>query len=223
MPPPVLGVDACRAGWIGALLHDGRVRVLVAADIAALVAAAGIDVVGVDIPIGLPDAGRRTSDALARSRLRGRGSTVFPTLARAAFEAPTYAEARAASLAATGLSASAQSYALRAKVLDVDGFVRSRPGVTVLEVHPELSFTTMSGLRLPPKKSAAGARARRAALRAADVAPPAYRRGGGYGVDDLLDACAVAWTARRHATGRAESLPAEPEVFSDGIPAAIWV
>ena len=42
-------------------------------------------------------------------------------------------------------------------------------------------------------------------------------------LDDLLDACAVAWTARRYAAGTAYSLPDPPEVFSDGLPAAIWV
>jgi len=41
--------------------------------------------------------------------------------------------------------------------------------------------------------------------------------------DDLLDACAVAWTAARYAAGTAYSLPDPPEVFSDGIPASIWV
>jgi hypothetical protein len=33
----------------------------------------------------------------------------------------------------------------------------------------------------------------------------------------------VAWTAARCASGTARSLPERPEVFSDQIPAAIWV
>ena len=41
--------------------------------------------------------------------------------------------------------------------------------------------------------------------------------------DDVLDACAVAWTATRRAAGLSMSLPDPPEVFSDGIPAAIHV
>jgi predicted RNase H-like nuclease len=40
---------------------------------------------------------------------------------------------------------------------------------------------------------------------------------------DGLDACAVAWTAARYAAGTAYSLPDPPEVFSDNLPAAIWV
>jgi predicted RNase H-like nuclease len=42
-------------------------------------------------------------------------------------------------------------------------------------------------------------------------------------VDDVLDAAAAAWTARRIAEGTARSLPSPAEVFSDEWPAAIWV
>ena len=58
---PVLGVDACRAGWVGAVLEPGapRPRVVVAPTITELVSmvreSLGIVVVGIDIPIGLPD------------------------------------------------------------------------------------------------------------------------------------------------------------------------
>ena len=40
---------------------------------------------------------------------------------------------------------------------------------------------------------------------------------------DLLDACTVAWTARRHHRGESRSLPEVPERFSDGLAAAIHV
>jgi predicted RNase H-like nuclease len=42
------------------------------------------------------------------------------------------------------------------------------------------------------------------------------------GVDDVLDAAAVAWTAVRVARGVARHLPDPPERFSDGIDCAIW-
>ena len=48
-------------------------------------------------------------------------------------------------------------------------------------------------------------------------------KGSGYAPDDVLDACAVAWSAHRRATGDARWLPDPPEVFSDGIRAAIVV
>src|SRR5689334_12594226 len=66
-----LGVDGCRAGWVGALLHGTTYDVLVAADIAGLVdrardEAPGLTVVAIDIPIGLPDDRPRATDMLAR-------------------------------------------------------------------------------------------------------------------------------------------------------------
>ena len=91
--PAVLGVDGCRAGWVGALLRGTTYDVLVAADIASLVAAArhaapDLAVVAIDIPIGLPDDRPRLTDRLARSRLPvGRKSSVFPTPSRAAVAA----------------------------------------------------------------------------------------------------------------------------------------
>jgi len=230
-PAPVLGVDACPAGWVGVVLDPTlRASVFVAADITGLLALVreqhDVPVVAVDIPIGLPDSGGRVADVEARRALAGKASSVFPTPVRSALEAETYAEAREANLAATDgrTSVSAQAYALRAKVLEVDAWVRSGPGAHVLEVHPELSFARMAGGPvLARKKDPDGVLARREALAAHGIVAPPWFRGAGFGEDDLLDACAVAWTAVRHALGVSESLPGEPEVFSDGIPAAIWV
>jgi predicted RNase H-like nuclease len=42
------------------------------------------------------------------------------------------------------------------------------------------------------------------------------------GVDDVLDAAVMAWTASRFAAGLAASMPDPPEKFSDGIDCAIW-
>ena len=40
--------------------------------------------------------------------------------------------------------------------------------------------------------------------------------------DDLLDACAACWSARRIAEGRAESLPREPHSDARGLRMQIW-
>lgn len=227
---PVLGVDACPTGWVGVLLGpEGRPTVHVAATISALIAlvreTVEPSVVAIDIPIGLPDSTGRLADAEARRELVGKGSSIFSTLTRSAYEAKTYEEARAANVAATdGTSASAQAYALRTKILDVDAWVRSGPGTTVIEVHPELSFARLAGTPiLARKKDAEGVRARREALIAHGVVAPAWFRGSGFGEDDLLDACAAVWSAARHDRGASDSFPARPEVFGDGIPAAIHV
>ena len=83
-PAPVLGVDACPAGWVGVVIDPHRrASVFVAPDITGLVDLVrerhDIPVVAVDIPIGLPDHGGRAADVLARRALPGKGSSVFPT------------------------------------------------------------------------------------------------------------------------------------------------
>ena len=116
-----------------------------------------------------------------------------------------------------------QAFALRERINEVDAWLRTRPTVTVVEVHPELSFAVMAGAPIAAsKKTEAGRRERLAALHAAGLPRPSVIDGHGYAADDVLDACAVAWTAARHTLGLARPLPDPPERFSDGIAAAIW-
>jgi predicted RNase H-like nuclease len=227
---PVLGIDACAAGWVGAILEPGapRPRIAVAASIADLVEAVrqslDIQAVAIDIPIGLPDDSIRQADVLARNALKGKASSVFTTLTRAAYGAESRAESDLVNRELSGQGVGAQAFGLREKILEVDAWVRSRPTVAVLEVHPELSFAVMTGAPvLAKKKTDEGQTARLAALAAAGIAPPSVLKGDGYAADDVLDACAAAWTAARRTTGLARSLPEPPETFSDGLPAAIWV
>lgn len=226
----VLGVDACRAGWVGALLEPGapRPRVVVAGSLEALLDAASehlhLEVVAVDIPIGLPDTAVREADRLARAALPGRASSVFSTPVRAAVAAPTYEEANAANRAATTKGISQQAWAIVPKIREAEAFVRAHPDLRVVEVHPEVSFAELAGAPIAArKKDSDGPAARLAALAAAGVASPSILKGSGYGSDDVLDACAAAWTAARVASGLARQLPEPPQVHSDGLPAAIWV
>ena len=223
---PVLGVDGCPGGWVGALLVDDDVRLSTAPGIVALVEGLPVPpaVVGIDIPIGLPDTGGREADRLARTELPpGRKSSVFPTPVRTAVLADTWPEANAANRAATGKGLSHQGFHLCRKIAEVDAWLLAGPGTTVLEVHPEVSFAAMGSDPVPSKKTVEGRATRLAALRAAGLRLPEVRRTPAYDVDDLLDACAVAWTARRHHHGESRSLPAVPERFSDGLDAAIHV
>ncbi len=226
---PVLGLDACSAGWVGALLEPAapRPRIVVAPTVADLVAmvreSTGIRVVGIDIPIGLPDSTIRQADVLARRALPGKASSVFSTLTRSAYSAATRVEADAVNRGLVGQGVGAQAFGLRDKIVEVDAWLRTRPTVTVIEVHPEVSFAAMTGSPiLVSKKTDEGRSQRLEALAAAGIPRPSVLQGQGYAVDDVLDACAVAWSAARHAAGLARPLPDPPEVFSDGIPAAIW-
>ncbi|MEO5608785.1 MAG: DUF429 domain-containing protein [Ornithinibacter sp.] len=225
---PVLGVDGCKAGWVGALLVPGapRPRVVLAPRIADLVetvrAEHDLRVVGIDIPIGLPDKTTRLADALARRSLPGRASSVFTTLTRPAYLTSTRAEADAVNRSLSGQGVGAQAFALRDKILEVDAWLQTRPSVDVIEVHPELSFATMAGAPMAhAKKTEDGTVERLRALAAVGIARPSVLSGSGYAVDDVLDACAVAWTAVRRAGGVSISHPDPPEVFDDGIAAAI--
>jgi predicted RNase H-like nuclease len=223
---PVLGVDGCPAGWVGALLVDDGLTLHVAPAIELLVSRLEVvpAVVGVDIPIGLPDDGSREADRLARTELPpGRKSSVFPTPVRAAVLADTWPEANEANKAASGKGLSHQGFNLCRKIAEVDEWVRRGAPTRVVEVHPEVSFTALGADTVVPKRSAAGADVRRRALRDAGLVLPDVLRGPGWAVDDALDACAVAWTARRLAQGEGRRLPDPPEVFSDGIEAAIHV
>lgn len=223
----VLGVDACKAGWVGVLLAGSTATIHVAATIRDLLDTADVEaraeVVAIDIPIGLPDAGKRAADALARTRVGPRASSVFTTATRAALHAATHAEAVVVNRGLAGSGLSIQAYGLRTKILEVDAWARTA-GRTVIEVHPEVSFAELNGGHLATAKSTAGGLdQRRAALLRQGIEVPATFRRPRVGADDVLDAAAAAWTARRYAAGEAFSLPDPPEVFRDDWPTAIWV
>ena len=182
----MLGVDGCSAGWVGALLEPGapRPRIVVAPTIADLVAmvreSTGIRVVGIDIPIGLPDNTIRQADVLARRALPGKASSVFSTLTRSAYAAATRLEADAVNRGLVGQGVGAQAFALRDKIVEVDAWLRTRPTVTVLEVHPEVSFAAMTGAPILASKKTDDGRARRLeALAAAGIAAPVRPPGPG--------------------------------------------
>jgi predicted RNase H-like nuclease len=226
----VLGADACRAGWVGVVLDDAssRARILVATTFAGLVAEVAtkdeVEVVAVDMPIGLPDATRRRADVLARAELGPRRSSVFMTPTRDALAAPTHAQASAVNRNRAGEGISTQAFHLRPKLKEVEAVAFAR-AYRVVEVHPEVSFARLAGKPLAwSKRTPAGMRLRRSLLRAAGVGLTRPDRAGpGVGVDDVLDAAVAAWSARRVGNGEAVLLPDPPETFSDGWPAAIWV
>jgi predicted RNase H-like nuclease len=159
----------------------------------------GYDVVGVDMPIGLPRDGRRAADADARRLLGRRASTIFPTPPRAALPHLTHEAASAAARAATGKGLSIQSFHLLAKVRELDALVQPDGDDRLLEVHPECSFVLMAGGAPLPSKHTAEGLTTRAALLLPEFGPVAPLRGARF--DDVLDAYAVLWSAERFARG----------------------
>jgi predicted RNase H-like nuclease len=226
----VLGADACPGAWIGIAVCGSDVRAYLGTEIEALVAQAAADgplaVVGIDMPIGLADSGQRRADVLARAAAGPRWQSVFMTPVRTALQAGDYGLAAAENRRLGGGGISRQAFGLRAKIGQVDRWLRTPPaGVQVVEVHPELSFGAMAGAPLAERKSTWAGVVRRRQLLADhgielpdDLGVP----GQNAGPDDVLDGAAVAWTAARVASGQARCLPDPPDRFSDGIECAIW-
>ncbi|MGY1814893.1 DUF429 domain-containing protein [Blastococcus sp. SYSU D00820] len=206
----VLGVDGWRGQWVGALLDGRSVTLLALPDAAAVLAVPGVEVLGIDMPIGLSEDGVRVCDTAARDELRGRGAagSVFPAPVRAVLGATDYADARRRSVAATGgRSLSAQTFALVRSIRDVDDALGDPPDPRVHEVHPELAFRELDDRVRDPKASARGLAQRLRALTAvADVLDALAAAPSRLPVVDALDACAAAWSARRIAEGTACSV-----------------
>ncbi len=228
MTDRVLGVDACKTGWIGIVLERDRVWAHYASTIGELVSTAEsageLAVVGIDMPIGLPDVGRRRADVQARQVVGPRRSSVFTTPVRPAVDAGDYAATVRVSRELTGGGISVQAFSLMTRIREVDTWVRECTQ-RVVEVHPEVSFAWMAGATLLDSKHTwAGVERRRGLLNEAGIklATDLGDAGRAAGVDDVLDAAAAAWSARRVAARTAISLPDPPESFSDGLPCAIW-
>jgi predicted RNase H-like nuclease len=223
----VLGVDGCRAGWIGVVLGAGHPPVGVfGPSIVDLVNEAGpVDLMGIDMPIHPPDAGARPADLAAREHLGRKASSVFPTPARTVLAAATYEEACRVARAIDGRAISRQAWSLRNKILEVDGWLASAP-CPVQEVHPEVSFSLLAGAPIAAsKRTWAGQSARRRSLELAGIPVPSDLGPSGVagvGADDVLDAAVVAWSARRIAEGVARSFPDPPVRLADGTTPAIW-
>ncbi len=237
----VVGFDGCGGGWIAAYWSGGR-----SVRFARLVSPGEAfplegphPVAAIDIPIGLPDragAGGRVAERQVRPLLGGRKSSVFSVPSRAAVEASAVsgpgggydhvcAVARATSDPSRALSQ--QAFHILPKILQVDRLLQERRDLPLWECHPEVSFWAMNGQKplSEPKKAAPGFAQRRDLLAAhgmdVDQLTRTHARALGAGLDDLVDACACAWTARRIRHGTALSFPDPPEVDGVGLPVAI--
>ena len=238
-----VGVDACKTGWIAVALGDDRadpghpghpghpgdpghrVDAYYLPAIGALTSVVpNPQAIAIDIPIGVPSAGRRQADVEARLFLGPRRNSIFFTPVRAAVEAATHQAATTLQRQASGSGLSQQSYRLAGKILEVEAWLPHAP-CGVWEVSPELSFALLIGQPAhAPKKTWAGMVQRRQALLAAGISVdgvgvPAGTRAS---VDDMLDAAAAAWTARRLLSGLARSFPDPPAPGRNGRSVAIW-
>ena len=223
------GVDGCPAGWVAVVLGAPGSAPGGSLAVAVTVAAAldGLPltgVTGIDMPLGLLASGWRDADLLARRALGRRGSTVFAIPPRPALEAPSYPAANQACRQLTGQGLSVQAYGLRRKIAEAGQYRRraraAGSAVRLYEVHPELSFAALAGAPLTDSKhTPAGRAARRDLLRQAGITLPATVAGAAE--HDLLDAAAIAWSARRIAAGQAVVLANPAQRADDGTEIAV--
>lgn len=247
--PGFVGIDGCRGGWICARWDGGsRLELSRLARLEDLLAEPPFPVVAIDIPIGLPERvgpGGRVPEGLVRPLLGARQSSVFSVPARAAVMAGLAdgedegARYRAACAAARATSdppraVAKQCFHLFPKIGEVDALLRARPELVgmVHECHPEVAFWAMNGgqpLALPKKVGnrphPPGLELRRSLLASHGIPVDALvvqcALALKAGLDDLIDACACAWSAERVAYGKALRFPDPPGRDIFGLPVCI--
>lgn len=199
----VVGIDGSVKKWAVVALFDGR---FIEAQLVASLSPRpptcdAADAIGIDIPLTSPSDGRRLAESEARRLLKGRSSSVFSTPPADVLAEATYQLALAKARLDYGYGISAQAYALRHAIADA----RSSP-MQLHEVHPELTFSLMNGgAELSSKKSWNGTKQRLWLLEQEGIVLPAdLGSAGTIPPDDLIDACAAAWTAGRIANGVAD-------------------
>lgn len=219
----VAGIDAAgKYGWVGVVLDAGGFQGARLGTLREVIEwAEPVDVIGVDIPIGHVAGGRRRADLEARAFVGSRASSVFSAPPREVLDASSYRAANEA-LIATGIPMiSRQAWALVPKI--IEAAVIAAADSRVFEVHPEVSFRELAGECLAwSKKSWNGLMLRRRLLAEAGIAlPDLISDLAGVVSDDVIDATAAAWSARRIAAGSARSFPDPPEK-GRGRLVAIW-
>jgi len=217
----IAGVDGHAGRWILVTESDRNgTRIDFASSIEEILTRFEPRHVVIDVPIGLPAACARQCDRLARRRIGGRRSSVFPAPVRGVLDATSYEELCERWMEIDGRKASRQLWAILPLIRSVDASMTPDVQRIVREGHPELSFAEMKGAPLcHSKKSAAGVIERLDLLQRRF--PDATERLRGMEVakatGDAIDAYALLWTARRWRDGRAETIPAEPQLDERGL------
>jgi predicted RNase H-like nuclease len=215
----VVGVDGCKGGWVVVTTGPGpSLAAEVVTDLIPVIEAVrrrAIDIMAIDMPIGLLDDRPRLSDRETRMVLGPRRASVFATPVRAVLAATTYREACDLSRQASGRALSKQTWYLVDRIRQLDELLLPSDAHTIVEAHPECAFLRLAGETLPSKHQTEGRQLRHRLLArhlgrpfqrlwAAAPAPPL----------DLLDAAVLTITACHVAAGTAITLG--PEIDATG-------
>ena len=214
------GVDGIRNGWIAAILReDGSTEVKKFPTFRSLKDDRTLELIVIDIPIGLPDYGARACDQETRKRLgQPRGCSVFPAPIRSMLKAHDWEDACRIRLEVEGKKCSKQVAAILPKIREVDEEMTGDLQTCVREGHPEVSFSIMNGERpmASPKKTRQGKLERLTLLMPCfpDIEKHLQSERRAVSVD-ILDAYACLWTAKRIASNQAKSFPKDR--IQDGV------
>jgi predicted RNase H-like nuclease len=237
-----VGLDWAGKGWFGVVLEDGAKSEteLFPTILSVWHKHDDAERIFIDIPIGLPENGRRECDEVAAEKLGpGRRSSVFWTPCRDAVYATTLEEAKEINRKNTDYSISNQTWAIMPRIREVDEFLQEfeKARDTVREVHPEVCFRAFDGAAMANgKKTDDGLQKRREVLstvdeRADDIyeeavekqidGPEPYARTLPKDArDDVIDALAAALTAQAN-ENRLTTFPAkldEDDFDETGLP-----
>ena len=221
----VAGVDGCRAGWVVVLAQKRNSGThLLSVKLCkrfeeVLYLSPKPQMIVADIPIGLletPEPGGRKCDQEARRLLGPRKTSVFSPPAR--------------NQEKTTIGLSKQSIGIRPKIFEVDRLMTPVLQATVLESHPELAFRALTDEPMKFNKKTNQGKDER--LRAVGKVFPGITQDWQNGLrafsrrqiapDDLLDAYVLAWTALRIVEKKAQRVPADPPIDSNGLRMEIW-
>jgi predicted RNase H-like nuclease len=231
----VAGADGCQAGWLVVFrsISGQSPRAQIFKSITdAFKQRERLTTLAVDIPIGLlttSRAGGRPADIEARKVLSLRKSSIFPPPSRPVLKAKSPAEAKKIEKSNSDppKSLAKQVINLLDKIRELDAVAAGYSGI-IFECHPEVSFWEMNQkteMSLPKRKTAGfEERCKILAKNGYDYSFLTTHVGSykEQSRDDLLDACAAAWTAERIFRKQAIRFPARPCHDDCGLDMVIW-
>ena len=235
MTEVLAGVDGCPAGWM-VVTWTGQgndaPRAEIIKDFAGVLALPAT-IIAVDMPIGFPErttSGGRPACVAARARLGARQSSVFSVPSRDAVMCSDYRKACSVNQQNSDppRKVSKQCFNLFNKMREIDGVITPELQSRIFEVHPELAFWAMNNetpvdqpKKIKSRPNPAGMALRRDLLRNSgfpiDAVQPGSWKASQAAEDDLLDACATAWSARRIRDGEHIKLPPNPPIDERGL------
>lgn len=235
-----VGVDGIRGGWLSASWNGSKLQFSLWRSIRELHRELCPSLIAIDVPIGLPEqweTGGREVERIARERIGSRNrslkSSVFPTAPREIAErfkgGSSFEKLNEFSKKRFGKGMSKQYFSILPKIIEIDDFISEKRNVRIVEVHPELCFAKINGSGLSyTKRSPNGLAERRRLVEQAlqtdahDVPRSLSRDSLKAKEDDVLDAAAALWTARRVASGNAIRFPSQPPSDRLGRPMEMW-